>query len=478
MNEQNELQTNAVNSVFQRSHQGYYADAPQQFMQDLLNAYIEDIQSGNTYMFRYLLRNRERVNISPEHMKVLKTLHNRLTRGRFFPTWDRMVADLLDYTEQLKKQRLAEEEAEPAPIKADPAPAKAEPAPVKADPAPVKVEPAPVKVEPTPVKVEPAPVKAEPAPVKVEPAPASSIASAEETDELEQLRATNAALLSKLAEMQQEMDALKADNEETKQLLSTNYAEYQERIAHFEQVEMPEILQHNWDNLREEKEEELALELAMHKKQVLAAMEQEAEERVSRLVQEKLANYLQDGREDWLDAQAQLSQTHQQLASVVSRTKEDACDQASRMQREMKEYMDNYLVTFCANMDQWRKSLYNIQLEEFAKWYARFSGFVDRLDARVLAGVGQEGMDEVIKVSKSLKNLRNSLERVLPSMGLQSFYPKEGEVFDSAYHVCAEEDPEEEATVVSCINPGVTLLATDEAMNRVLVKAEVNIEIQ
>ena len=474
MSEHNELKTNAAVVIFNRNHRGYYQDNPQGFVQDLYDAYVTDIRNGNTYMFRHLLNNRDKINITSDHLKVLKALYNQLSRGRWFaPSWEKIVSDLLDYTIQIKKKLQEEEATESAPIKAEPVPAKAEPAPVKTEPAPVKAEPTPVKAEPAPVKAEPAPVKAEPAPVKAEPAPVVSTENAD--NELEQLRATNAALLGKLAEMQQEMEALKAEKEEAVRAAEESYAEAQERIAQFEQVEMPQMLQHNWDNLRAEKEEELALELALQKKQVQAELEKDAEARASRLVQEKLSDYLQDGREDWLDAQAKLSENHQKLATVISHTKEDACDQASRMQREMKEYMDNYMVTFCANMDQWRKSLYDIQLEEFAKWYARFSGFVDRLDARILAGASGEGIDEVIKVAKSLKNLRNSLERVLPSMGLQSFYPREGELFDSAFHVCGEDDPEDETTITRCINPGVTLLATNEELNRVLVKAEVEI---
>ena len=82
-----------------------------------------------------------------------------------------------------------------------------------------------------------------------------------------------------------------------------------------------------------------------------------------------------------------------------------------------------------------------------------------------------------MKIGKGLKARRSALESVLPSMGLQSFYPAVGDYFDSAFHVCEEEDVEDGTRISAIVKPGVNLIASDSELNQVLVKAEVVIEV-
>ena len=82
----------------------------------------------------------------------------------------------------------------------------------------------------------------------------------------------------------------------------------------------------------------------------------------------------------------------------------------------------------------------------------------------------------MIKLGKTLTNIRNQLDRILPEMGLQCFYPKKGEDYDPVYHSVDSMDEVPLGTpIASCANPGLILTYAGDAKGRVLVKAEVQI---
>lgn len=277
-----------------------------------------------------------------------------------------------------------------------------------------------------------------------------------------------ARLREEIAKLKSEIELLKTEKAQALKAAETQKA----RLDN----ESDQLFEQRWAKYREEREASLNRSIEEHKKAMFEECDRAAEARYYQIVKEKLGGYLQNDREGWRETYNSMNESCSSMAKIVCESREAACSASSKMQREMKEYMDRYMVEFFSTMDKWRNSLYSIQLDEFSKWYARFCGFVDRYDNRVISGADGAGFDEVVKVGKSLKNLRNSLERILPTMGLRSFYPQSGDIFDVAYHMCDCDIVDDGTRIISCENPGVELIASDDELNRVLVKAEVVIE--
>jgi molecular chaperone GrpE (heat shock protein) len=287
----------------------------------------------------------------------------------------------------------------------------------------------------------------------------------------------NRVLQTEIGRLHARIEALNDEKNRAQQEAAAVRREAQEAYDRSRQVELGQMLEEKWAQYREERIAELNEEIARHKEEAFAQSTHAAEERYRTLVKENLSDYLQVEREERNRAHEQLSRSRESIAAGISAARIAACDESSRMQREMKEYMDHYMVNFAANMDKWRRSLYNIQLEGFAEWYADFCGFVDNFDARLYSNPDNPNFDAIVKIGKGLKVRRNALENALPSMGLQSFYPAVGGSFDYAYHECAEGDAQDGDRITAVTKPGIYLVASDSDLTQVLVKAEVKTEV-
>ncbi len=192
----------------------------------------------------------------------------------------------------------------------------------------------------------------------------------------------------------------------------------------------------------------------------------------------KVSEYLNEKETAWKDGYNEFDGVRQNIANSIGAAKLEYCNEASRIQREFMEQMNESMAQFGANMDKWRNSMYSINFEDFATWISRFFGFVDRFDKRIVDTTNNgEPSPDMVRFGKTLVSLRNQLDRVMPGMGLRCYYPESGENFDPVYHeVDTDEAVGMDAEILECKNPGVEMGLADSSSTRVLVKAEVSIK--
>ena len=476
MNDYNNLRKRSrTDEVFANRKLGRYRNT-KDYISDLSFAMIADIENGNCPVLEHWHRNYIELvftdntqyalytayvnlfNLSERRYDVLKS---KYSLGNVINS----LHDLLQKNKQASRNEQAHTPAAPAPAEPAPSePAPAEPAP--AEPAPAESAPA----EPAPAESAPAePAPAESAPA--EPAPATLL------NPEQVLKERNRSLQEEIVRLHAKIEALTEAKNLAEQKLETVYRETQEQASRFQQERVTQMVNQKWEEYSAQRIADLNAEIAAQKEEAFAQSTRTAEERYNTLVKEKLEDYLLDEREARNRAHSALGEARQTIAAAVSEARLEACDEASRMQREMKEFMDGYMVNFSANMDKWRRSLYEVQLESFAVWYAGFCGFVDNFDARLYSNPDNPNFDAIVKIGKGLKVRRNALENVLPTMGLQSFYPAVGDTFDSAFHECEDEYVEDGTPITAVSKPGVNLIAADSDLNQVLVKAEVKVEV-
>lgn len=278
--------------------------------------------------------------------------------------------------------------------------------------------------------------------------------------------------------MQEENRKLKEELAQTKAELESARTYAEEAIEHFRNHEMPNMLEKKWASLCDEREESLMQGLKETREKTMTEMEQTAEKRYHEIIQEKLGAFVEAARQDYHAEHRELNNAFEGMNAAISTAKEHACSEASRMQREMRAYMDGCMEQFYSNMDKWRSSLFQIQLDSFAQWYANFCAYVDAFDSRLANDPDSGDAELFIRIGTGLKQRRNMLERAIRPMGLRSFFPSACDTFDPAFHVCDDEEADYGATVASCTKPGVMLVSSDEELSQVLIKAEVTIEVK
>lgn len=246
-----------------------------------------------------------------------------------------------------------------------------------------------------------------------------------------------------------------------------------------------EALEKRWEEYRAEREAELEYRLREEENRCMEEIHRQAEEESARLVDERLKDYLEEEHSGWNRFRDEVNAAYDEQSAALSTAKKDACDESARMQREMKKYMEEYMVNFCTKLDAWRNSVYDVEVKEFAQWYTTFYAFVDKLDYRIANELNNEAVDALQKIARYLKNLRKRLESVvLPKMGLRPFSPQKNDPFDSVLHEQKQYDDAydedysedivpEKLVVRRCVTPGVEKIMADREMLNILVKAEV-----
>lgn len=298
--------------------------------------------------------------------------------------------------------------------------------------------------------------------------------------ELSALKEKNEDLENRLRLAREELERLSKNSQKALKEAEDTVNRYQKMIREFDKER--EGQEKAYRDRLEQKRIETEAQIAAYDNDMRKKIRAEAEKERERLLKESLSDYLDEMRSDWRISHAELSDISEEMAINISRAKAEACDESSRMQREMKEamdkykrFLDDYTVQLCSGLDNWRSSVFSIQLKSFAEWFSRFCGFVDRFDSRFIKELGNDEAETIIKIGTSLNNLRNALERALPSMGLKSYYPMTGDEYDPVYHEANEDFVEIGALVSGCTKPGVEFVSANDELRRVLIKAEVNV---
>ena len=303
------------------------------------------------------------------------------------------------------------------------------------------------------------------------------------------------------SETQTEMENLKNEIKRLREDFEKKETQYQSKIREAEEMKLQyqkkeeELaekdieIKREWHAKYEAEHDKLLLEtkkrLAEQETELENEAKEKAEDTYKDLLKGKINDYVSGVRDEWRQVHEDMAETNEDIAKSMSTAKVEASNESSRIQREMRETIDRYkeeldgsMLQFFAGLDKWRESVFDAQFKGFAEWYSRFCGFVDRFDTRFVNSIGTEESDNISKIGSSLNSLKNALERTLPAMGLKSYYPLQGDVYDPVYHEAAEEEYVPEGTIIKrCVNPGVELVSSNDDLRRVIVKAEVDVEV-
>lgn len=285
-------------------------------------------------------------------------------------------------------------------------------------------------------------------------------------------------LQNEIEEKNTELIAVKAQAEHTK----VRYKEKKENLAK-EEIRLKKEWQEKYESDYNAAMAQAKEKIAAYESELRIKADEKAEDTYKELLKDKVGEYVGGVRDEWRHTHEDMAETNEEIARNISNAKVEACTESSRIQREMRSAIEQYkaqldesMLSVFAGLDRWRESIFDIQLNDFAEWYSRFGGFVDRFDSRLINSLEDSG--NVARIGSSLNSLKNALERILPSMGLRSYYPTSGEKYDPVYHEAVEEDfIGGDAIIKSCITPGVELISSNDELRRVLVKAEVDIEV-
>ena len=341
MNDYNNLRKRSrTDDVFTNRKLGRYRNT-KDYISDLSFALIADIENGHCPILEHWHRNYIELVFTDNTQYALYTAYVNLfnlSERRYDVLKSKYslgnVVNSLHGLLQKNKQATRNEQAHTpdAPTPTEPAPSEPTPAePAPSEPAPA--EPAPAEPAPS----EPAP--AEPAPSESAP---SESATAMVLNPEQVLKERNRSLQEEIVRLHAKIENLIQAKNLAEQKLETVCRETQEEASRFQQERVMQLVNQKWEDYAAERRAALDAELAAQKEEAFAQATRAAEERYNTLVKDKLKDYLLDEREARNQAQGALDEIHQTIAAGVSAARLDACDEASRMQREMKEFMDGY----------------------------------------------------------------------------------------------------------------------------------------
>ncbi len=317
----------------------------------------------------------------------------------------------------------------------------------------------------------------------------AAVGTTAEQAEINELRDKLRSAEASLEDSRRDVAAIAAVNaRQARQLEESNQAaeHYAKLIEGFEAEKarlIEEALEKRWDEYSRERENELEEHLRAEEDRRMDELRRDADARARSLFDERLRDMIEEEHDSRNSFRESVNATYDEQAATLSMAKKEACDESARMQREMKKYLDDYMINFCTKLDSWRNSVYDVEVREFAQWYTSFYSFVDKLDNHIVTETNAETAASLKKIAGYARNLRKRLDSVvLPRMGLRTFAPQRNEPFDNALHVLKQSDEDyddtaEETTsgltVVRCVIPGVEKIMADRENPNILVKAEV-----
>jgi len=217
---------------------------------------------------------------------------------------------------------------------------------------------------------------------------------------------------------------------------------------------------------------------------------EEAEQESARLVQEKMAAYLQQQRRLWEQEQAEQLQANAAAAATAATLKEEACIKTNTVGADMNCMLDSALTQLAAlrsglmtDLQQWRTSLYKAEYGPLINFYNNLTTVAARFE-RDAAGeqvqplTGEEELTKLQSHSSGMSMLQRNLLRAMEAMGIRRFSPNPGELFDSYYHSAAESEDDDlfnDRPIAECVTPGL-LRVVNAQESAVLLRAVVRVD--
>ncbi len=198
--------------------------------------------------------------------------------------------------------------------------------------------------------------------------------------------------------------------------------------------------------------------------------EEVAHEEAQRLIQQQLSHYMNQQRSQWEEDRQALENARADMSSAVPTLKEDVCGittaagaQMNRSLDTMVEHLNGLKSELLINLNRWRSDLYKCEYGPLINFYMNFVTVADQFERDVFLEQMQpmtEDQQQTIlqRHSSRMNSLQNNLGRAMEAMGIRTFTPQPGDVFDSYYHAAndAEDDDLYNGSIIeSCVSPGV-----------------------
>lgn len=216
-----------------------------------------------------------------------------------------------------------------------------------------------------------------------------------------------------------------------------------------------------------------------------AELKEKADRDLQKMIQTNFNHYLTQQRRQWdLDHQ-ELEAARNEISRQTAILKEDACNFANSAGADMNMALSGAIDTLSqmraqlmGQMQTWKASLYRAEYSPLVSCFNTLVTLQGRFERDMAA---EENMTEEAVLTKlqqhtqSLSKFRTNLERAMHALGLQTFYPAQGELFDIYYHTTDSEEDDElfnGKVIDSCTSPGIirTVNSQEEV---VLHRAEV-----
>ena len=245
----------------------------------------------------------------------------------------------------------------------------------------------------------------------------------------------------------------------------------------------------------EEDKERLISETQTTCEKAIKAAEEDAQAKADKLINSKLAEYYAQRESKMREERISFEKEHEENAKDANEKIRKASDDTMKLQREIAMSMDEFVKKidelkhgFFGELSGWREGLYESKYNTLAMVYISMYTITNRnilaREKEVLLMSDTDDTEElklrVEKLSKTVKDNAKTLERLLKSfekalsdMGLQVYYPKEGEEFNPYLHSCYEGDTGD--VISRCVSPGIKKVVEDDEDN-VIIQAEVEVK--
>lgn len=217
--------------------------------------------------------------------------------------------------------------------------------------------------------------------------------------------------------------------------------------------------------------------------------EEEAEQNVKTLTQQKLSAHIHELRRQWEEDQLENARQRNEVSSLGAALKEEACTVSTavgvRLNRDLEqlqEQINQLRSNVTVELQQWRASLYQCEYGKLVNFYNTLNGYANSFERELREAECDDNISEELKKilgehSRKMNRLRNILSGAMEPMGLRTFTPQKGDLFNSYYHATNDDEDDDvflDCEIERCLKPGIERVVNDREV-AVLLRASVEV---
>lgn len=183
---------------------------------------------------------------------------------------------------------------------------------------------------------------------------------------------------------------------------------------------------------------------------------------------------------------------HERTAALrYYKDREEICDNVRTLQgdlyeklNQIKDELDNIMNErngeICNRLEDWRSSLYRQKYKPLASLYQSFYNVNAKLQKEAVTGITQNEEetpdDQIRRYARNINSLLNRFRDCLSNLGILTYEPKPGDVFEETIHLTNDMQEDLDSPVVEyCETPGVRLGNENIENSEILAQAVVRL---